>query len=103
MPEMFPSSKKQKGLRKCVFSTQASIYYRVCKIILKWSVLGPTGKSPITSLLKRLSQLLETSSNPLARHAMPIAQPCRPLLATSVHSLRMIKQGLSPDCLAPSM
>ena len=29
MPEMFPASKKQKGLRKCVFSKQTSIYYRV--------------------------------------------------------------------------
>ena len=29
MPELFPTSKKQKGLRKCVFSEQTSIYYRV--------------------------------------------------------------------------
>ncbi|MDH5399522.1 MAG: type II toxin-antitoxin system RelE/ParE family toxin [Cyclobacteriaceae bacterium] len=29
MPGMFPSSKKQKGLRKCVLSKQTSIYYRV--------------------------------------------------------------------------
>jgi plasmid stabilization system protein ParE len=31
MPEMFPCSKKQKGLRKCVLSKQASIYYRISK------------------------------------------------------------------------
>jgi plasmid stabilization system protein ParE len=28
-PEMFIASKKQKDLRKCVFSKQTSIYYRV--------------------------------------------------------------------------
>jgi plasmid stabilization system protein ParE len=29
MPEMFPASKYLKGLRKCVFSKNTSIYYRV--------------------------------------------------------------------------
>lgn len=29
MPEMFPVSKKKLGLRKCVFSKQTSIYYRI--------------------------------------------------------------------------
>jgi len=28
-PEMYPVSKKQRGLRKCVFSRQTSIYYRI--------------------------------------------------------------------------
>jgi len=31
IPEMFPPSKKQKDLRKCVLSKQTSIYYRVSK------------------------------------------------------------------------
>ncbi len=29
MPEMYPASRNKKGLRKCVFSKQTSIYYRV--------------------------------------------------------------------------
>ncbi len=29
MPRMYPSSRKQKNLRKCVFSKQTSIYYRI--------------------------------------------------------------------------
>lgn len=28
-PEMFPESKRKMGLRKCVFSKQTSIYYRI--------------------------------------------------------------------------
>ncbi|MCP4457750.1 MAG: type II toxin-antitoxin system RelE/ParE family toxin [Cytophagales bacterium] len=31
MPNMYPSSQKNKGLRKCVFSKQTSIYYRIAK------------------------------------------------------------------------
>jgi len=28
-PEMYPESKRKSGLRKCVFSPQTSIYYRI--------------------------------------------------------------------------
>jgi plasmid stabilization system protein ParE len=28
-PEMYPASKRKSGLRKCVFSPQTSIYYRI--------------------------------------------------------------------------
>ncbi len=29
MPEIYPASRKQKGLRKCVFNKQTSLYYRI--------------------------------------------------------------------------
>ena len=31
MPKMYPASNNKKGLRKCVFSKQSSIYYRIEK------------------------------------------------------------------------
>lgn len=48
MPDMYRSSKKQKGLRKCVFSKQTSIYYRVHENYLELVSFRPNRKDPKT-------------------------------------------------------
>lgn len=46
IPEMYPASKKQKGLRKCVFSKQTSIYYRVRADCIEVVSFRPNRKNP---------------------------------------------------------
>ena len=46
MPELFRASKKRKGLRKCVFSRQTSIYYRVKGEYLEIVSLRPNRMDP---------------------------------------------------------
>jgi len=48
MPDMYRSSKKQKGLRKCVFSKQTSIYYRVQDNQIQVVSFRPNRKNPKT-------------------------------------------------------
>lgn len=46
MPEAYPASKKQKGLRKCVFSKQTSLYYRVNADHIEVVSFRPNRKDP---------------------------------------------------------
>jgi Plasmid stabilization system protein len=46
VPEMFPESKKRKGLRRYVFSKQNSIYYRVNSDSIEIVSLRPNQKDP---------------------------------------------------------
>jgi len=47
-PEMYQASKKQKGLRKCVFSKQTSIYYRIKEDCIEVVSFRPNRKNPKT-------------------------------------------------------
>ena len=46
MPNMYPVSKKYKGVRKYVFSKQTSIYYRVSEEFLEIVAIRWNKKSP---------------------------------------------------------
>ncbi len=46
MPEMFRASEQQKGLRKCVFSKQTSIYYRIKDDHIEVVSFRPNRKDP---------------------------------------------------------
>lgn len=46
MPEMYRSSKKMNGLRKCVFSKQTSIYYRIYENHLEVVSFRPNRRNP---------------------------------------------------------
>ncbi len=46
IPEMYPVSNKQKGLRKCVFSKQTSIYYRIHADHIEVVSFRPNRKDP---------------------------------------------------------
>lgn len=46
MPEMYKASNKQKGLRKCVFSKQTSIYYRIHEEHIEIVSFRPNRKNP---------------------------------------------------------
>jgi plasmid stabilization system protein ParE len=46
MPHMYRASKKQIGLRKCVFSKQTSIYYRVWQDYIEVVSFRPNRKDP---------------------------------------------------------
>lgn len=46
MPKAFPSSKKKKGLRKCVLSKQTSIYYRIHSDYIEVVSFRPNRKNP---------------------------------------------------------
>jgi plasmid stabilization system protein ParE len=46
VPEMFPESKKRKGLRRYVFSKQTSIYYRINSDSIEIVSLRPNRKDP---------------------------------------------------------
>lgn len=45
-PEMFPSSRKKPELRKCVFSKQTSIYYRIKDDYIEVISFRPNGIDP---------------------------------------------------------
>jgi plasmid stabilization system protein ParE len=45
-PEMYPVSKKRAGLRKCVFSKQTSIYYRISEGHIEVISFRPNRKDP---------------------------------------------------------
>lgn len=45
-PNLFPSSRKIKGLRKCVFSEQTSIYYRVNSSFIEVISFRPNRQDP---------------------------------------------------------
>ena len=45
-PEFYPASRKQKGLRKCVFSKQTSIYYRINNDYIEIVSFSPNRKDP---------------------------------------------------------
>tara|TARA_R110002124_G_scaffold188441_5_gene355653 strand:+ start:11037 stop:11333 length:297 start_codon:yes stop_codon:yes gene_type:complete len=45
-PEMYRESNKRKGLRKCVFSKQTSIYYRVKEDHIEIASFRPNRKNP---------------------------------------------------------
>ncbi|MBI0400835.1 MULTISPECIES: type II toxin-antitoxin system RelE/ParE family toxin [Cyclobacterium] len=45
-PEMYRESNKRKGLRKCVFSKQTSIYYRVKEDHIEIVSFRPNRKNP---------------------------------------------------------
>ena len=45
-PEMFPSSRKKPELRKCVFSKQTSIYYRIKNNYIEIVSFRPNGIDP---------------------------------------------------------
>lgn len=45
-PEMFRASQKQIGLRKCVFSKQTSIYYRINENYIEVVSFRPNRKDP---------------------------------------------------------
>ena len=45
-PDMFKASKRKKGLRKCVFSEQTSIYYRVNASFIEVISFRPNKKNP---------------------------------------------------------
>ena len=46
MPEMYRASNKQKGLRKCAFSKQTSIYYRIKDDYIEVVSFRPNRKDP---------------------------------------------------------
>ncbi|WP_252936344.1 type II toxin-antitoxin system RelE/ParE family toxin [Roseivirga pacifica] len=46
-PDMFKASIRKKGLRKCVFSRQTSIYYRVNAGFIEVISFRPNKKNPI--------------------------------------------------------
>lgn len=48
MPEAYPASMKRKGLRRCVFSKQTSIYYRVHDDHVEVVSFRPNRKNPKT-------------------------------------------------------
>lgn len=45
-PEMYRESNKRKGLRKCVFSKQTSIYYRIKEDHIEIVSFRPNRKNP---------------------------------------------------------
>jgi len=46
MPKAYPISKKQRGLRKCVFSKQTSVYYRIHDGHIEVVSFRPNRKNP---------------------------------------------------------
>jgi plasmid stabilization system protein ParE len=45
-PEMYPKSRRREGLRKCVFSKQTSIYYRVRENCIEVVSFRPNKNDP---------------------------------------------------------